>query len=274
MSKKDAGFERKRAAKLAKQKAKKAKEAKQRPTTFSATDLAYSGNRYKHESFVDVLFAAERGIYEAFVMCERKLIDAQVRGVLGQLVHDLRHAGPDLLSSTGDENAIVSPGPDLIRTRILQNWSHKFETRPQPPRSDLAGILRTIVHSLDLWTAKNPNARGYLNYLEGFLSQLGVEVVKVVDPETEGDISPKNMLLSMGRDWIDRGDEQAHRGFRELAEDRILHGGANEVVEICQKLIGQVGNAAPLRELQDMAMHAHRQIGGENAVLRLGTLFG
>src|SRR5260221_3753434 len=54
------------------------------------SSLAYTGNRYKKEEFVEPLNETEMGIYEAFVVSGRELTDDDVEEELEELIGVLR----------------------------------------------------------------------------------------------------------------------------------------------------------------------------------------
>jgi len=64
-------------------KKRKAKRADHRGKGMS---LAYTGNKYRTEALVRVHFLTEVGIYESFVMTDRKLTDYTVGSALEQLI--------------------------------------------------------------------------------------------------------------------------------------------------------------------------------------------
>jgi len=125
------------------------------------------------------LMRAEVGIYETYVMTERQLTDRQVEAGLKSLIQDLR-SGP-LQPAEQRDVVDVEPGAetDLLNWSIRRNWDDLFTTQPRHSNADLVGILRTILDSIETWSTPGANSRGYLSYLEGFLTKAGVKVEKL-----------------------------------------------------------------------------------------------
>ena len=57
---------------------RKAKLAKERQQSGRSNSLSYMGDKYKTKKLVPTLMNAEIGIYESYVMADRKLLDQTV----------------------------------------------------------------------------------------------------------------------------------------------------------------------------------------------------
>jgi len=228
---------------------------------------AYRGNKYKSERFVEAIMRAETGIYESYVMTDRRLTDRQVVKSLEYLILQLR--GEQSAAPADNPRVEVEGGSeDMIAWRVKDNWADLFADRPRHSNTDLAGILRTILGSIQVWSRPVPDSRGYLHYIEGFLSQAGVRV-EVLGPEEdqgagEADEGPQersdeDSLTELGQAWVVSGQPMAKKEFLAEAEALLREGQAGLVIEVCQRLIGIVNDTAILGELKEIFDKAWRQ---------------
>jgi hypothetical protein len=154
-----------------KRKQKLAKEGKRERI------LPYEGQKYRGPEFNDALMDAETGILQAFVLSNRQLTDRQVEKSLEYLILELRGQKPGpppahhLLVEVGDNQK-----DDLVAHQIKSNWRILFAQRPGHSKSDLTGILRTILSSIKVRSHPGPDSQGYLYFIEKFLGNLGVDV--------------------------------------------------------------------------------------------------
>jgi hypothetical protein len=219
---------------------KLAKRERRQPQ--SDESLAYTGNRYKKDEFVEPLFQTERAIYSQFVISGRQITDDDVQEGLVELIEDLR-ARPvaELIfdDQSDDEEVVEASIPRLI----LNDWRDLLEARRLPGRSDLIGILRTILGSLETWRAQSASARGYLNYLEGFMNEMGVSIQVASEdggPLSEGTVDE---LYEVGEMWL-AGSPEAQHHFNALANELLKQGKPDRVVNACQRLMASVSSPA------------------------------
>jgi hypothetical protein len=257
---------------------KRRKERKQRRQ--KSVSLAYHGNKYKTDQFVELIFQTEAGIYESFVMADRKVTDHDVRRALENLIRDIRSgcvqfsAPPEDDDSASEENH-----QDLITWNVRWRWQDYLEECTQPSRDDIVGILRTILGSIEVWGTINPESRGYLRYLEGFMNKLGLRCEKV-PPDYElppaEDAAEDDELLAAGRAWIHDAEPGAATVFRALADEMIRSGEAEEVAEACQQLTGESADQKLIMELGELSIKAqNRSPPSRGGLLRaLGRLLG
>lgn len=255
---------------------KKRRKDKERKTKLiqrsqaQASALAYHGQKYKRDEYVPIFLATEAGIHEADTILDRRLTDRDVEAALTRLIDDLRRsdrlfdAEGDTLNETG---AIID--------RILSRWDHQFSLQGRPPRDVLVGILRTTLGSIEIWSSRG-GARGYLNYIKGFLGKvgmgfhlvtheqladLGIDVEALTgDVDEEAEESPDDDLLEAGYDWADTGDEEALADFRRLADERILAGRAAEVIDACQRLLADYAGEPRADEFSALSFEAQRAL--------------
>ena len=261
--------------KLEKKKRKELKRLPQKPVS-----LAYKGNKYKNEKYLPLIFQTEAGIYESFVMQDHKLTDHDVRRCLEELIRGIR-SGKEQISTLPD-NAGSDPEenvPDFLTWNIRLQWQDYLEKYDPPARDDAIGVLRTIMSSIETWGTIDPESRGYLRYLSGFMGKLGIHCKKVPgDAEIqvlEDDIEDDELLAS-GRAWIHDSDKDAAKFFQELAEELIKSGEGEEVAETCQQLMGESGNSDLCDKLGKLSIRAQQQTrpSGSPIAWALSRMFG
>jgi len=235
-----------------KRKAKLAKRAAKAPQT---VDLAYQGSRYKRQDLVPIFFQTELGIYQAHVMSGRTLIDRTVATALARLVQQMQHGALPPLADPEAGETVGGDEEDLIIWNIRRNWREYFEANPHPGTDQVIGVLRTTLNSIQIWTTRDRNSRGYLSYLKGFLRHSGVEVEESAARSQA--LSPEeDDFLFLGRGWLDTSDPAAGDRFRNTAEAMIQAGKGEMVAELCQELIGEFGQVPEFRELSVIAIKA------------------
>lgn len=160
-----------------KRKQKLAQRAsRQRPSR--ASEL----KKYRSAQYIKAVMQAEAGILQADVMLNHRLTDRDVEAAVRKLVEELRVTSelpraPMTLSAAGPE--------EVIPWSIQRNWEELFATHPRHSNAELKGILGVVLASIDSWSQSNGGPRAYLNYIEGFLGQLGVRVVPFSPGEAE-----------------------------------------------------------------------------------------
>ena len=243
-----------------KRKQKLAKRSRRQPQEQS---LAYTGNRYKTEEFVEPIFRTEQGIYDLYVIFERLLTDDDVEEGLEDLIEALR-ARPAIDLIFEIEPAEGHSFKASVASLILFKWRALLERRALPPRDDLIGILRTILGSIETWRSKSASSRAYLSYLEGFMSKLGYQIrVENADGQLAPE-PPLDELYEVGHMWL-AGSPEARQQFTALASEFLERGESETVVNACQKLLGEIGSPSRpefpiLSELSIRAQKAQRKI--------------
>ena len=129
-------------------------------------------------------------------------------------------------------------------------------------------MLRTILGSIKVWSRPVPDSRGYLHYIEGFLTQAGIQV-KVEDAgdddgageDEEGgeDRSDEDILTELGEAWVASREPMAKKEFVAEAEALVKDGQAGLVLEVCQRLIGKANETGMVDELKEIIDKAWRQ---------------
>lgn len=244
---------------------KRKRKLQRRRSRVQTQPMAYYGDKYRSKKYVMALMRAEVGIYETYVMTERELTDRQVKSALRSLIQELR-SGPYQPAERRKVIDII-PGQEtqLLTWNIRRNWDILFASKPRHSNADLVGILRTILSSIEIWSTPSPDSRGYLNYLEGFLTEAGVEVAKLPmgekDWEEEEAPSDEERLLDLGLGWLDTRAREDKRKFFVEAKAMLKRGQAETVINVCQHLIGHCNGEAMIRELYPLLQPAYHKLG-------------
>jgi hypothetical protein len=250
-------------SRLSRDQKRKAKLAKKAKRSEPQTSLAYEGNKYKTDELVPVFLQTEIGIYVSDVITGHQLTDGDVEAALETLILAMRQGAlPPLPARPPEEDE--GDETDLIIWNIRRNWQEMFKTQQRPSADKLIGVLRTTLGSIDVWSSPNPESRGYLTYLKGFLKQAGVSVEEI-SPETMLLTEPpEDELAAIGRAWCLAGDEEAGAEFRTTAERMMRTGQAETVVEICQELMAETKKSEIVAELSKIALMAQQKVRSEH----------
>jgi hypothetical protein len=242
---------------------RKAKLKKRAQRTVGHESLAYQGNKYKTAEYVPLMLRTETAIYESYVLTDRALTDDEVEAALEGLITRMRAGSLPQLDNTREVTLTGEDTEDLVAWNVRRNWQDMAERQPLPGREDLIGVLRTILHSLEIWRSQSMHSQGYLRYLEGFLKKAGVEVRQVtadLEPLPEPEEDP---LLAAGRDWVHGGDGSAASGFAGQVESLLRSGGAERVIGVCQQLIGETEDVTAVPLLRAFALRGHQAVKTE-----------
>lgn len=147
--------------------------------------LAYLGEKYKTEDLIPSLMHAEIGIYQTYVLTDRKIFDQTAKSALERLIKQMRSGPLPPLPETTEIRYDDGGEEDLLIDNIRRSWSDHFATEWKPPKDDLIGVLRTILGSIERVKESGPQSQAYLRHIAGFLtSKLGVKVKKVAVDST------------------------------------------------------------------------------------------
>jgi len=229
------------------QKRKKVLAEKKRKTQ-QAEGLTYMGSKYQTEELTTTWLHTETGIYEAYVISERKLLDQTVFAAVERLARQLR-AGT--LPPLSDERGIDYDPDDLERLVldcIRLSWADRFGEGERPPRDKLVGVLRSILGSITKVRAAGPQSQSYLQHIAGFLTKrCGIRVQEYTGEGKPVPEPPEDPLVTLGREWYEDGDLDARAEFYELAQDLVKAGQSSRVISACHLLIGEM--TEPISEI-------------------------
>ena len=244
-----------------KKRKKKLEEKKQQAR--QAKSLAYTGNKYKSDELVQTWMHTEIGIYETYVMTDRKLVDRTVESALEALIRQLRTGSLPPLTETDEIHYEVGREEDLVIDNIRRNWAKHFATEWQPPKDKLIGVLRTILGSLETMKSPGPQSQSYMKHISGFLTKkLGVSV-KAFSPDRKPLPEPdEDELMELGHRWNSDGDQDARAEFFQLTTDLMRSGEAGRVIDACQLLVGEISDQSSdvSEELIALSMKARQSL--------------
>ncbi len=192
---------------LSRDQKRQAKLKKKTERSARHESMAYHGKKYRAAQYVPILHGTESGIYESYVMLDRDLTDDEVEASLERLILRLRQRALPILgeaeqsAEAGDNDDEKSM--DMIHWNIRRHWQDLAGRGTLPGRDDLIGVLRTILHSLEIWRAQKLHARGYLHFLEGFMKDTGVMVRKLDPSEIENLEVIEDSPRALGREAIE-----------------------------------------------------------------------
>jgi len=168
---KDRRRDRKRQKKLAQKLAEKKRKAN------LAESLAYMGSKYQTEKLAPTWMHTEVGIYETYVMTDRKLVDETVYSSIEALIRKMRAGTLPPLADTDETHYEVGREEDLLIENIRRSWANRFTTESKPSKDKLIGVLRSILGSIKKVKSPGPRSQSYLQHIAGFLTKkLGVSV--------------------------------------------------------------------------------------------------
>lgn len=264
---------------------RRAERAKRRA---QPTPLAYRGNKYRTDELVEIHLFTESGILHADAASGRRLTDPMVESALEELIHQLRHGPLELGGRTEASDYQAGQEQELILESIRLNWQHLAARNALPGRDSLVGVLRSVLGSIETWKTPAATSRGYLEYLEDFLAQVGVsaesttveQLDEIASDEVEGDdeedfefamddetsealfaelVETADLFL-LGQVWYREEYPAAEMLFRTIAERRINSGEAAEVAKICRQLIAESPRRSVNADLTALALQAERAL--------------
>jgi hypothetical protein len=163
-----------RRSKEQKRKAKLTARTERRP---EAEKLAYSGRKYQADAWVPAVYETELGIYETIILSRQRLTNKQVETALMELIHQLRDGLPPALPADAG-NLAFTPGQEVefLMANIRRHWGIFFEEQGTVQTSDLVGILRTLLYSIQAHAWNTGPDLGYVHFLKRFMEGKGVSL--------------------------------------------------------------------------------------------------
>lgn len=127
------------------QKRKKKLEERKRKAR-EAESLAYMGEKYKTDELVPTWMHTEVGIYEAYVITDRRVFDQTVVAALESLIRQIRAGTLPPLEDTSAIQYEVGREEDLVIESIRRSWACASRTNGSPPGTSwLASLGRFSV---------------------------------------------------------------------------------------------------------------------------------
>jgi hypothetical protein len=162
---KDPHRQQKRQAKLAKRARKERTRKRQ-----SAEPLPYSGRKYQSDRWAPHVYQTECAIYEVVMLSDRRLTNDQTKEALVHLINQLR-SGVSPTLAEGDPEVPFAPGQeiDFLVQNIRHHWRKLFNDEGPVSTSDLVGILRTLLYSIEAHAWHTGRSRGYVDFLVSFM---------------------------------------------------------------------------------------------------------
>ena len=242
-------------AKESRDQKRKKKLAEERRKARQNQSLAYMGERYKTDALVPTWMHAEIGIYETYVMADRKLLDQTAANAIDKLITMMRAGTLPPFSETATIHYTTGQEEDLLIGNIRRNWAKHFATAWRPSNDDQIGVLRTILGSIEKMKSPGPQSQSYMRHIAGFLTKkLGLSV-KMVDGDGEPLPEPnEGDLVRLGREWSTDGDPAARTEFLELAAHLMKTGQATRVIDDSHLLIGEISDPSSEVVIELMAL--------------------
>jgi hypothetical protein len=166
MSKDKRSRDQKRKAKLA-DRAKKHKAPAVEP---------YEGAKYRQPQWDSLVLATELAVYEVIRMTDRRLTNDEAQKAFEDLVLQLRRGLSPTLKPD-EPRPTLQPGQAsaFLIWNIRRHWTEYFATESSVATSDLIGVLRTLLYSIEAHEWKTGRQRGYVAFIENFLEERGLD---------------------------------------------------------------------------------------------------
>jgi hypothetical protein len=215
--------------------------ADKRQRAYRDDSLVYMGSKYQTEELTPTWLNTEMGIYETYVMTDRKLVDQTVFSSVETLILQLRAGTLPPLSETDELHYEVGREEDFLIENIRRSWAHRFTPESKPSKDKLIGVLRSILGSIRKVKSPGPGSQSYLQHIAGFLTKRLGFSVKAFSAERKPLPEPEeDELVRLGRRWEADGDRDARVEFLELADDLLRSGQTTRVLDACHLLTGEI----------------------------------
>jgi len=245
------------------EKKRKKKLAEKKRKARQAESLAYRGEKYKKDKLIPTWMHTEIGIYQTYVMTDRKIFDQTAVSSLERLIRQMRAGALPPMPETAEIHYEVGREEDLLIENIRRSWADHFATEWRPPKEDLIGVLRTILGSIEKVKAPGPRSQSYLRHIAGFLTKkLGISVKALSADRTPLPEPEEDELVRLGRQWNVDGNQEARIELFELATHLMRNGQASRVIDACHLLTGEVSDPSSemVAELIVLIQQAHESL--------------
>lgn len=186
MAKKKLSHDQKRKAKLK----RRAERARRRESSTHGDQIYMDDQIHMVEKHIPIQLTTELGVLRAHAALDRGLTDDDVEGAYRRLVSQLRGGSPPYPTEEEATSNIPGEKSNLIIASIRRNWLDLLDRGRDPTRDDLIEVLQMLADSIDVWRDSVRGSRGYLEFLEGFMTEIGVLVDEEEDLEPDHSTEP------------------------------------------------------------------------------------
>jgi hypothetical protein len=135
----------------------------------------YEGARYRQPQWDSLVYATELAIYEVILMTDRKLTNDEAKQAFEDLVLQLRRGLSPTLGADDSQPVLeVGRAGDFLMWNIRRHWTEYFATESSVATSDLIGVLRTLLYSIEAHEWNTGRQRGYVAFIQNFLEERGL----------------------------------------------------------------------------------------------------
>jgi len=157
------------------------KQAEKKRKASLAESLVYMGSKYQTDELAPTWMYTEIGIYETYVITDRKLLDATVFSSITTLIRQMRAGTLPPLSDSDEILYDVGREEDFVIENIRRSWGNHFASELKPSKDKLIGVLRSMLGSIKKVRSPGSQSQSYLRHIAGFLTtKIGVSVKQIV----------------------------------------------------------------------------------------------
>ncbi len=130
----------------------------------------YAGSKYQADAWIPHIYETELAVFETILASNRTLTNEQVGQAFVRLVRGLRNGEPGPLPEDAPKLEFAPGGEvDYLIWNVRRHWRMLFKDTEPVSSPDLIGILRTLLHSLELRVWLTGPSLGYVAFLEEFM---------------------------------------------------------------------------------------------------------
>jgi len=130
----------------------------------------YAGSKYQSSAWVPHVYEAELAVFETILASNGTLTNEEVAQAFRRLVWELRNGEPGPLPADAPKMEFAAGREvDYLIWNIRRHWRMLFNDIDLVPSRDLIGILRTLLHALELRVWLTGSSHGYVAFLQEFM---------------------------------------------------------------------------------------------------------
>lgn len=222
-------------------KRRKKKLADQRQKARRDDSLVYMGSKYQTEELMPTWVNTEIGIYETYIMTDRRVVDQTAFAAVETLIRGLRAGTLPSLPDSDEIHYTVGREEDLLIENIRRSWACRFTPESKPSKDKLIGVLRSILGSITKVKSPGSGTRSYLQHIAGFLTKkVGVSVQAYSADRMPPPGPEEDELVRLGRQWAADGELDTRAEFLGLVNDLLRRGQTSRVLDACHLLTGEI----------------------------------